>query len=161
MKNARGFTLVELMITLTIMVLVLTLAVPSFQRLFENNRTTTQANELVTAMNLARSEAIRIGANVSVEAAAGGFQDGWCIHTGAGCGTVAELRTFPAMTRVTVNSGGVILVTFNGRGIKTQPVAQVNITLAPQGCPTGDINRARTINVANTGRLSVTQVNCP
>lgn len=161
MKNARGFTLVELMITLTIMVLVLTLAVPSFQRLFENNRTTTQANELIASINLARSEAIRIGANVSVQAAAGGFQDGWCIHTGAGCGTADELRTFPAMTRVVVDSQGAFLVTFNGRGIKTQPAAQVNILLAPDGCPTGDLNRARTINIANTGRVNVTQANCP
>lgn len=153
--------MVELMITLAVMMIVLALAVPSFQRLFENNRTTAQANELVTAMNLARSEAIRIGANVSVQAAAGGFQDGWCIHTGAGCGTADELRTFPAMTKVTIDSEGVTLITFNGRGTKTQPAAQVNITLAPQGCPTGDINRARTINIANTGRLSVTQANCP
>lgn len=149
------------MITLAVMTIVLALAVPSFQRLFENNRTTTQANELIASMSLARSEAIRIGASVSVEAAAGGFQDGWCVHTGDGCGTADELRTFPAMTNVTINSAGVTLITFNGRGIKTQPAAQVNITLAPEGCPTGDSARARTINVANTGRLSVAKVDCP
>jgi type IV fimbrial biogenesis protein FimT len=161
MKNLRGFTLVELMITLAVMVIVLALAIPSFQTLFENNRTTAQANEIVAAMNLARSEAIRIGANVSVQAAAGGFQDGWCIHTGAGCGTAAELRTYPAMNGITIDSLGDILVTFDSRGVKTLPVAQVNITLSPTGCNPGDFNRARVININNTGRLSIARINCP
>lgn len=161
MKNLRGFSLVELMITLTVMMIVLGLAVPSFQTLFENNRTTTQANELVAAMNLARSEAIRIGANVSVEANAGGFQNGWCVHIGAGCGTPAELRTFPAMNQITIDSLGENVITFDGRGVKTLPAAQVNFTLSPAGCPTGDFNRARAININNTGRVSITRINCP
>ncbi|PKM43219.1 MAG: pilus assembly protein [Gammaproteobacteria bacterium HGW-Gammaproteobacteria-1] len=161
MKNVRGFTLVELIITLAVMAIALALAIPSFQTLFENNRTTTQANELVAAMNLARSEAIRIGASVSVEAAPGGFQNGWCVHVGAGCGTIDELRTFPAMNQITIDSLGETLITFDARGVKTLPVAQVNITLSPSSCPPGDMNRARAININNTGRLSITRINCP
>jgi type IV fimbrial biogenesis protein FimT len=163
MKNARGFTLVELMTTMVLMAVVLVVGIPSFQRIFESNSTTTQANEVIAAMNLARSEAIRRGANVTVQAPAGGFQDGWCIHVGAGCGAPGELRTYPAMRRVTVDSAGVVLVTFNGSGAKVQPPigTDVNILISPQTCQAGSVDRARAININNTGRLSVAKANCP
>jgi type IV fimbrial biogenesis protein FimT len=163
MKNARGFTLVELMTTMVLMAVVLVVGIPSFQRIFESNSTTTQTNEVIAAMNLARSEAIRRGINVTVEAVAGGFQDGWCIHTGAGCGAPGELKTYPAMRRVVVDSAGVVLVTFNGSGVKVQPPigADVNIVISPQNCQAGSVDRARAININNTGRLSVAKANCP
>ena len=66
MKNERGFTLVELMITLVIASIVLTMAVPGMRDLVQNNRITGQVNEMVTAFNLARLEAIRRGSPVSV-----------------------------------------------------------------------------------------------
>ena len=55
MKKQNGFTLVELMIGLAIAAIVLSIGVPSFGDLMRNNRMTTQVNELVGALNLARS----------------------------------------------------------------------------------------------------------
>jgi type IV fimbrial biogenesis protein FimT len=66
MKKQRGFTLLELLMTLVIASLVMTLAVPSMRDLLQNNRITGQVNEMVTAFNLARMGAIRRGAPVSV-----------------------------------------------------------------------------------------------
>ena len=66
MKRSRGFTLIELMITLVLAAIILTLAVPGFQDIIRNNRAATQANELVTALGLARSEAVKRGARVSL-----------------------------------------------------------------------------------------------
>lgn len=57
LKNA-GFTLIELMVTLAIGSIILTLAVPSFNAMAANNRITSQINELVTFINLGRSEAV-------------------------------------------------------------------------------------------------------
>lgn len=59
MKKADGFTLIELMITVAIMAIVLTLGVPSFRDFIMNNRITTQANEFVASIQTARSLAIR------------------------------------------------------------------------------------------------------
>jgi type IV fimbrial biogenesis protein FimT len=70
MKKQRGFTLLELLMTLVIASLVMTLAVPSMRDLLQNNRITGQVNEMVTAFNLARMESIRRGAPVSVCASA-------------------------------------------------------------------------------------------
>ena len=66
MKNVRGFTLIELMITLAVAAILITAALPSFNEFIKNNRLTTQANNFIATLNLARSEAparitLRIG----------------------------------------------------------------------------------------------------
>lgn len=59
MKKADGFTLIELMITLALAAIILTLGVPSFRDFIMNNRITTQANDFVASIQTARSLAIR------------------------------------------------------------------------------------------------------
>ena len=59
-----GFTLIELMITMVIAAIVLTQAVPSFMATVQNNRLITYTNDLVTDINLARSEAVKRGSRV-------------------------------------------------------------------------------------------------
>ncbi len=54
-----GFTLIELMVTMSIAAILLTVAVPSFQTTIANNRLATQTNNLVTGVNIARSEAVK------------------------------------------------------------------------------------------------------
>lgn len=62
--SEAGFTLVELMITLVIAAIVLTQAVPSFMATVQNNRLVTFTNNLVSDINLARSEAVKRGSRV-------------------------------------------------------------------------------------------------
>ena len=61
-----GFTLVELMVTLAVMTILVTVAVPAFIDVIRDNRQIAATNELVTALNYARSEAIKRGVPVSV-----------------------------------------------------------------------------------------------
>ena len=65
-RPASGFTLVELMVTLAVAAILLTLAIPSFTSVINGNRLTTTANELVGSLQLARTEAIRRNARVQV-----------------------------------------------------------------------------------------------
>lgn len=56
-----GFTVIELMVTVAIAVILLTVAVPSLQQVIRDNRVTGQANELIALINLTRNEAVRRG----------------------------------------------------------------------------------------------------
>lgn len=73
----NGFTLIELMIALVLATIVLTLAVPSFRTMVQENRMVGQLNELTADMALARSEAVKAGTSVTV-----------CRRDGNGDGTV-------------------------------------------------------------------------
>ncbi len=59
-RRARqhGFTLVELMMTIIVATIVIGIAIPSFSKMINRNRLVTHTNDLVMAMQLARSEAI-------------------------------------------------------------------------------------------------------
>lgn len=66
MNRQAGFTLTELMITVVIAAILLAVGVPSFQSLIRNNRVATHMNEMISALNLARSEAAKRGLRVSL-----------------------------------------------------------------------------------------------
>jgi type IV fimbrial biogenesis protein FimT len=61
-----GFTLTELMITVSIAGILTALAMPSFISTIRSNQLTTYSNELVAAFNFARSEAIKRGRQVTI-----------------------------------------------------------------------------------------------
>jgi type IV fimbrial biogenesis protein FimT len=62
----RGFTLIELLVTLSIAAILLTVAVPNFITFVQNSRLATQANDVVTMLNYARSEAVKRNQRITV-----------------------------------------------------------------------------------------------
>ena len=58
-RAARGFTLVELAITVVVLSVLMAMAAPLFTAMSNGNRLTSNANEIVAAMQIARSEAVR------------------------------------------------------------------------------------------------------
>jgi len=68
-SGTRGFTLIELLVSLSVMAIVLSLAAPPFMNLLAANRISTQTNEFVAALNLARSEAVRRSQAVTLRSA--------------------------------------------------------------------------------------------
>lgn len=85
-QRHAGFTLIELMVTLSVLALLLGIGVPSFQATIQGNRITTTANDLVAALQFARSEAVRRGVNVTLCASndqttcSGAWTDGWVVR---------------------------------------------------------------------------------
>lgn len=174
--RSSGFTLIELMITLALAAIILSAAVPSFRALVQNNRITAQVNEFITALSLARSEAVKRGVSVRVctsvngaSCAGGGdWEQGLIVFSdinGNGTpdtGTGQCLATEDCLLRVvngplagnaTVTAPSLFLV-YQASGMVS---AALTLTHTIPQC-TGD--QARTITVSTTGRASVTKTTC-
>lgn len=82
---SRGFTLVELMITLVVVSVLLALAVPGYRQLVMGNRITNHTNTLLSDMSLARSEAINRSERVVICSGGGtcpgvdAWEGGWTV----------------------------------------------------------------------------------
>jgi len=124
-RKQNGFTLIELLITIIIAGVLLTIAVPNYQAFVRKNHTATNANNLVTALNLARSEAIKRGIQVTLRrkgSSSQTWEDGWDVYTDINangsfdddadanlCETNEDclLRTYAALpTNFTLRTGG-------------------------------------------------------
>lgn len=81
MRIAAGFTLIEMMVTLAIAAILITIAVPSFAGFIRNIEISSTANELFAAINLARAEAIQRGVRVDMVPAdeSGDWAKGWVV----------------------------------------------------------------------------------
>lgn len=72
-RQVSGFTLVELAITVVVLAVLIGMSMPLFTGLINGNRLTGNANELVAALQIARSEAIRSNARTTVCQSADGL----------------------------------------------------------------------------------------
>jgi type IV fimbrial biogenesis protein FimT len=157
-RNAQwGFTLIELMVVVAVLAIVATVAVPSFQQLIENNRLATESNRILSAMSFARSEAVRVGDDVSMTANTGGFSNGWCVHLGGTCTGTDILRQFDSLNQLAY-AGSSNSLTFNARGEMTN--AAFNVSLEPSNCESGKTDKTRTITVSFSGRGAVQKGDC-
>lgn len=161
-----GFSLIELMVTVALISILLTLGVPSFSAILRNMTLTSQANNFVAAINLARSEAIRRNAAVTLSATASNltqnhWESGWQIWVDRnGNGTLDNgelLRLFPDMGAGTLVSN-TSLVRFSGNGFLDgrQQVALV-FSLQPPECAQ---EASRDITITPAGRPSIVETSC-
>lgn len=159
--NDAGFTLVELLITIAIMVLTLFIGIPSFQEFIQDGRLATQANEFVTDLNLTRSEAIKRGSPVTLckRNSAGtdcdssaAWLSGWIIFTddnSNGAVDVGEsiLRIHDTLTGLTNLNFTRNRVTYDASGFAAGYTGTLSF------CDSRGVNSAKGLVLANTGRV--------
>ena len=86
-KDGAGFTLIELVVTVLILAILITVGVPSFSDATLGSRLGSYANELMTSAYLARSEAMKrnrpvtlcTSTNGTSCAVSGGWEQGWIV----------------------------------------------------------------------------------
>jgi len=172
MKMNKGFTLIELMVTLTVAAIILTIAIPSFRNVILNNRLVTQANELITGINLTRSEAIKRGRSVTICAANAGLTDcaastdwatnGWIVFVDVDGDSTVDvgdtiIRVWEGLIESNLTST-VNSVVYRSTGMTSLAAgATAAFTLQITGCP---VTTARSITVLSTGRPNVSSATC-
>lgn len=99
MKKNSGFTLIELMITLAIVGILLMVGVPSLKTFMQSNMLVASTNELLSALHVARSEAIKLNTRVSICDSSNGtscgltgdWSNGWIVFIDAAAPTPGDL----------------------------------------------------------------------
>lgn len=184
-KPNAGFTLVELLVTMAILAILLTIGLPSFQDSLRSNRIATASNELIAAVSMARSEAVRTtrgggvcGANAAGTGCASSdtWNNGMLIWTDGDPSAATpgyRSATDTIVRRVEAKSGVALTVVaigtnpqdyqilFNGQGRVAGPALATSrtMTLTPEQCPTGrDLRRTLTMN--SVGQVNLTKVDC-
>ena len=102
MERHKGFTVVELLITIVVVSILLATGVPSILQMVKNNRVTMQANKLVTSVQLGRNEAVKRGtrttvcaANTTLDDCAGSsnWANGWIVFSNLDNDSTADTGT--------------------------------------------------------------------
>jgi len=160
----RGFTLYELLFTLAIAGILLSLAAPSFAELQRNAQRTTTVNEFFHAVFLARSEAIKRGGVVSICKSSNGrtcehsgqWANGWIVFTNLDRDEPPQvdanetiLRVYPGWRHGTVNS--------NRASFSFRPTSQGLVNGTIVFCDERGSREARAIIISHTGRPRVSK----
>jgi len=123
-KNS-GFTLIEMIVTVTIVAIFASIALPSFSQLIKSNRVSTSTNEFVSALVLARSEALKRSRNVRVCTSSNltscsgsetDFSKGWIVEADTDTAAKNVIKVHDGFENIYIGGGGKeITFQFSGR----------------------------------------------
>jgi type IV fimbrial biogenesis protein FimT len=128
--RARGFTLVELLTVVVVLVVLIMIAVPSFNELIASQRVQMTAMDLFTSLLRARSEAIKQNTDVTLSPA-GAWAAGWAVAVGG-----TNIDAHAATNNISISDPGVVTYRSSGRVAgTTKPKFSVSATqTAAQRC---------------------------
>lgn len=165
---ASGFTLIELMVTLAVAAVLMAIAIPSFTSIINSSRLTSTANELVSSLQLARSEALRRNTRVRVcrsvngtSCAAAGNWDRWITIVVSNNEVLRDASIKPPLqvtsgtAQITVHADGLAR---GGGGLLSNDLVACIPTTRPN-------ENRRVVNMLAGSRVAVSRVNgsglCP
>ena len=160
-RSVRGFTMVEMMVTLLVLGILLGIAVPSFRDASLSSRLTGYANDLVAGAQIARSEAIKRNRTVtlcasqdgtSCAAAGVGWEVGWIILAPRpSTGAMDVIERHPPLTDefIITEAAGVTELSFPATVVGVTPATFTVCRETPVG------KQEREVSVTLTGATAV------
>jgi type IV fimbrial biogenesis protein FimT len=181
-QNILGYTLMELLITIAIMVIVMAIGVPSFDAIVKNNRLESQTYDISTAFSVARMEAIDKGVTMSLcsstdqatcrsDGDKNNWADGWILFRDINANGVVDtpncandandcvIKVWPALTGASVLTGSSNFVVYAIDGRLNSAV--MSLTLTADVAANCGSNQKRTFTLSVTGKLNTTESDCP
>ena len=171
-----GFTLIELIITMAIATILVSIAIPNFSTLIQNNRITASANEFIGNMQLARSTAIKQQRNTTIcvsttfnanpptctggtNWAAGAVvwvdQDRDNVLDAAEVVRVIDPINPTAAANLTLTSAAQSQFQYSSTGLLTSPADTLTL------CDNRTAEIGRALAVSPAGRVNISNNNCP
>ena len=171
MQREKGFTLLELMVTLGVASILLSVGVPSFRAVIMDSRLVRDSNQFVASINMARSSAVRFQRNATICAssnysaavptcsASNDWAQGWLVwvdknRDGATDADEVILVQAPIDDSSSFTAAAATQFTFDARGFGTSPAGSLTLC-DDRGGETG-----RIIKVNNAGRTNVGHQGC-
>ena len=164
----KGFTLIEMLVVLAIISIIVTLSTP-LSNIYKSNRVSTQVQEFVGSLNVARNEAVSRGVPVSICISDGGspancansadatkdWANGWLVFTDpaqnctVGAGTIINQRNAMA-SGFTLKVNAHECIQYTAAGIT--PASAGLWTLCE---PSASVNLKRGISISVSGRAQM------
>jgi len=175
MNTNHGFTLIELVVTMAVLIVLLVIGVPEFKRMTEGNRQVAAINAIVGDLNLARTEAVKGGRVITVCGSNDGatcnttnWESGWIVFTDinrntavdAGAGDILISRNdgLPAgltLRSVQFDNADVLQYLPNGELLDASGDGVDDGTFIVCDTRVKDTTRARAANVTRLGRVAI------
>ena len=149
-RQKSGFTVIELIVAVTILGILTTVALPNFVQFMRNQRVKTASFDVFSTLVLARSEAVTRNTTVTVTPQSGtnDWTAGWRVNIGA-----ETVRSQEAVPNIAMT--GPTAVTYNGSGRLTAALASgIQISAAGSG------DHVRCITVDPSGRPLTKAASC-
>lgn len=154
-RAGRGFTLIELLVTMAVLTILISVGVPMYGQYTEGAATSSRTSALVSALNLARSEAVARREAVRVEAIGGDWANGLEVRL---VSTDEVLRAVQATGgdahAAIAETNALTEVDFDGQG---RASAALDVSI----CPEGGGGKGRSVTLNRFGRVSLVVRDCP
>ncbi len=159
-RSHRGFTLTEVVVVLTILGILAAFAAPAMTRMLAAQRIRSTSYDLFADLTYARSQAIALGHQISVQSTSGNtnWVSGWQVWDQSASPT-AQLRSASAVTSGVNFTASQVAVVFDRTGRTTSSgTVSFNIVPTDTGAPS---NMQRCVTLDPSGRPRSVEGACP
>lgn len=147
-KQSQGFTLVELIIAITLLGIFSAIAIPSFTSFVNNSRLQTTSNELASLLQYARSTAAQNNATY-ITCISSGI---WTVKKGNACSSTVNLRSYepPANFNIAYTTN-MLPMTFYSNGTTNAPSTGAALII----CKDTDAVSGYKLTVKTSGQIRI------
>jgi type IV fimbrial biogenesis protein FimT len=143
--SARGFTLTEVMVAITVLGVLSAFALPSMSNFVRDQRVKSATQDVFATLLFARSEAIKRASDINVNPVATDWASGWTVASG---GTNLKVQSSIGGVTISGAASGALVFRRDGRLSGTVPIFVVS-------SPANSQVTARCVRIDPSGRASI------